>query len=205
MQCFACFITLAIFGIIVNAGRNLSPIDGYNVVDFTWTVQPEIPGSLAFNLTGTVQDAWEHISNTWPDYPRPKMDLAFHLKPEHNMTDGNLICDFPEWTAAKMSAIQDGIESLRQFPGRPGLQPGPGSCARVSCADSSAIWWCSDHQQLFRLDNFGFIADGANDIILNCIVDRTESQDPEVQVWTKGQIFLDDNWNVIIRGDEDDC
>lgn len=37
------------------------------------TVQPAISGSLPFNLTGTVQDSWEHIGSTWPDYPLPKM------------------------------------------------------------------------------------------------------------------------------------
>lgn len=37
------------------------------------TVHPEITGSLPFNLTGTVQDAWEHIGSTWPDHPLPKM------------------------------------------------------------------------------------------------------------------------------------
>ncbi|POS68850.1 hypothetical protein DHEL01_v212757 [Diaporthe helianthi] len=142
--------------------------------------------------------------NKWTKDPDINRDSVPQLEHDSNLTDGRLICDFPGSIAAKMLAIQDGIYSLHKYPGKSGLSPGPGSCARISCASKSSIWCCNDHDDVFELDSFSFIADGANNFNFNCIVDRTEDETPEVLIWTIGQIFFN-KWNVVIRGDEDDC
>ncbi|KAH8764807.1 hypothetical protein F5883DRAFT_715448 [Diaporthe sp. PMI_573] len=208
MQGFASVIITAMVALVVNAVDSRSAIDGYEIVEITWTVQPDISGALPFNVTGTVQDVWKHINTTWPGYPLPKMDWPPASwpppRPDHNLTDGYLKCVYPFRMDARRSAIKEGISYLRQVPGRPGMPPGPGSCGRVSCSDQSAIYWCNDHDDSFWVDSFGAIADGAHDINRNCVPGASQWAPPEILIWTKGQIFFD-KWNVVVRGDDDHC
>ncbi|ROV93350.1 hypothetical protein VSDG_06888 [Cytospora chrysosperma] len=68
------FVLAAIIGGLVATVVGLAaPIDGYSVVNITWALQPNISGIEPVNITGTVQDAWKHINQTWPDYPLPSL------------------------------------------------------------------------------------------------------------------------------------
>ncbi|KAL1879287.1 hypothetical protein Daus18300_001867 [Diaporthe australafricana] len=185
MKRLAFIIITIMSGLVANTLGLSAPIDGYEVVNITWTIQPDIPGAAPFNLTGTVEDVWTHIKTTWPGYPPLDMDLAGVEIPPiisreyKNKTDGNVKCKF--WTKTDEYRIGQGIDHLKKVPGKPG--------------------WCNDNDHDFELDSFSNIADAASDIDNWCEF----AIYPETTVWVSGQNFLPGGWNVIVRHDTDNC
>ncbi|KKY37491.1 hypothetical protein UCDDA912_g02546 [Diaporthe ampelina] len=53
--------------------------------------------------------------------------------------------------------------------------------------------------------NFRDIANAASDIDLTCIYPVAERLPPDYSLWTSGQIFFPDKWNVIVMEDSDHC
>ncbi|ROV94977.1 hypothetical protein VMCG_08367 [Cytospora schulzeri] len=222
-------ILIAIIGSHVATAVGLSaPIDGYSVVNITWALQPNISGIEPVNITGTVQDAWKHINQTWPGYTLPKFNGTGHgplptsRQPPANLSipattmtttitptgihqndpareTGTVKCWI--WPEANEYWIAEGIDYLNEVPGKPSNAPGPGECGRVSCSWSAAIWWCNDNDYQYTLDSFWEIAQGAQDIDSNC-----HYVDPwSLRIYTSGQNFFTENWNVIVKYDDDDC
>ncbi|KUI54747.1 hypothetical protein VP1G_02007 [Cytospora mali] len=219
------FILAAIISILVGTAVGLkAPIDGYDVVNITWNMQPNISGVEPFNITGTVQDAWRHINHTWPGYPLPKFNLtgngpppASHQPPANLSIPATTVTPTAVrqndaaretgtvkcwvWREAYEYFIAEGIAYLSDLPGKPSNGPGPGECGRVSCSWSSAIWWCNDNDHKYTLDSFWEIAQAASDIDSDC-----HYVDPwSLTIYTSGQNFFTENWNVIVRYDDDNC
>ncbi|PGH27625.1 hypothetical protein AJ80_00638 [Polytolypa hystricis UAMH7299] len=174
-----------------------APIPGYRVEDITWAVE-YAPGKNT-TLTGTVQQVYAQLLDMNPQYEAQfgtiehnatavedeDEDVTTRSKREHT------ICNpFPR---APCNRINEGISYLTRVNGRPTNGPGPGNCGRVSCSWSSAIWWCNDNRRTHTLSSFRDIANAAKVAVKDC-----RNLDKGCQV--SGQRFLDDNWNVIVRG-----
>ncbi|PSR82213.1 hypothetical protein BD289DRAFT_371632, partial [Coniella lustricola] len=95
---------------------------------------------------------------------------------------------------ANVHRLYQGIAYLNGIPGFPSNGPGPGTCGRVSCSYSSAIYWCNDNKETKVLDGFHDIGDGVLLIIDQCMAASDH-------VLADGQQFFQDGWNVIARYD----
>ena len=142
---------------------------------------------------------------------------------------GNWFCH-DRWWPAREEYIKEGIRYLRGISGKPSLGPGPASCGRVSCSHGAAIWWCNDVSWIIDDDlvvvctvqltclpllptqntspfvleqGYDRIADMADWLVSHC----TEETDPwwgNAQYWVSGQVFMQANYNVIVRDDWSD-
>ncbi|KAK7745560.1 hypothetical protein SLS53_003060 [Cytospora paraplurivora] len=222
MKNFFSILAAIMGGLMATASGIKAPIDGYAVVNITWNLQSNISGFEPINVTGTVQDAWKVINYTWPGYPLPVLNATGHgnvtgpgprptsttanakvptgvREDEASRETGTVNCY--TWPEANEGSIADGIDYLSLLPGKPSNGPGPSECGRVSCSWNAAIWWCNDNDHTYILDSFWEIAQGAQDIDSKC-----HYFDPYTwTVWTSGQNFFKENWNVIVRYDSDDC
>ncbi|OAQ65385.1 hypothetical protein VFPPC_06491 [Pochonia chlamydosporia 170] len=185
----------------LDIGSNLlsAPLPGYGVEDFQWELEV-FPGVVQ-NFTGTIEQVARQATQINPDWEEHMANITAstdvdvsHLERRKDFyrTDCN---PRYKWDEAQEFAINEGTRYLWNQQGRPRNGPGPGNCGRVSCSYRSAIWWCNDNREAFTVAFWGFIADGAGIIVRQCAKDG----------WVKGQIFHDDNWNVIVRGDKDNC
>lgn len=186
-----------------------SPIKGYTIVPTAWEFDG--PDGQVIQLNGTVQEVVAQLDELVPNSrAKPMASIAASpaassssesttsedspLKKRYD--EAKLLCWVDRWGNAYVSAIQDGINYLNGVSGRPWHNPGPGTCARVSCSYDSAIYWCNDNRSRKELNSFKNIAHGADRIKNKCYA----SYKPGTGM-TNGQIFYKDNWNVIVRGD----
>lgn len=193
----------------------------YTIQEITWALeaQPHVPYHL---FTGTVEQVFHHVSNNYPDYQWPGLDLEAAAGVSHARSDqsdpdpGNVQCF--RFAACALGNALSGITYLKGVPGQPVEGPGPGACGRVSCGYNCGIWWCNDvsrtpmheiytsalwtadlsslrPQNPFSLvlDGFNWIADYANQIQQDC--DYMGGSD----TMTSGQTFHPtEDWNVIL-------
>ncbi|KAJ4413358.1 hypothetical protein N0V85_003589 [Neurospora sp. IMI 360204] len=179
------------------ANRDASPIPGYGIEELTWEVETT-PGGPTVNITGTIENVYEELEKINPTFVS---DFGLH-DPDHNLSLAAPVeprgyyykswdCDAVTWWAG-LSNIQAGLVYLNGVPGKPSNGPGPGNCGRVSCSYSSAIYWCNDNTFTKTIDSFGYISGAAQSIINKC--------GPSMDYYVHGQVFMTDNWNVMIRG-----
>lgn len=112
-------------------------------------------------VTGTVQDVLNSIQQVDPASAAAIHQLiqttdtaasselnqtATGVAPPQEMdyVPAGRVCDVRGWADAGYDDITTGITYLNHVPGKPTAGPGHGQCARVSCSDNSAIWWCND-------------------------------------------------------------
>ncbi|KAM4064864.1 hypothetical protein HRG_004783 [Hirsutella rhossiliensis] len=185
------------------------PIEGYAAFTPEWEVEVS-PSGRMMRLNGTIEEIYRELLLINPKYeeefviaPEPKKEPPPSAKLSANSsslqgTDWNLgtsICG-GRWQAASVRRIKEGIEHLRRVRGRPGSEPGPSRCGRVSCSYNSAIWWCNDDGRPKKLSSFSDIANGAQLLVTRCV----EWMNPEPRD-IGGQAFHPSKWNVIVRRD----
>ncbi|KAK0672292.1 hypothetical protein QBC41DRAFT_353560 [Cercophora samala] len=122
-----------------------------NVTDVTWNlpIYPADKGSAAVSFTGTIEQA---VAKMEADYPGWKASLLaqsaapFGVKAEtpYHLDFNKANCTNPGHFTASTLAIKKGISYLSALDGIAKNGPGPRNCGRVSCSDSSGIWWCND-------------------------------------------------------------
>ncbi|KAM7211086.1 hypothetical protein V8F06_013527 [Rhypophila decipiens] len=174
-----------------------APIPGYNVVDLVWSIDAFGNGTIV-NITGPVEKVYDELN---------RINATSLLEARSNIDtmarsqdlSQEVHCKVP-WETASVVRIRQGINYLRGVPGKPANSPGPGSCGRVSCSFTSAIWWCNDNTFVKTLDSFGQIGDCAEQISSTCTANQ---HPPSNQI--SGQNFMDGNWNCIVRRDDDKC
>ncbi|EGO61634.1 hypothetical protein NEUTE1DRAFT_98715 [Neurospora tetrasperma FGSC 2508] len=167
------------------ANKDASAISRYGIEELTWELQTA-PGGPAVNVTGTIEQAYKHMKTINPgfisdfgfDQPVNVSSLSTPLE-SRGYTIDHITCDVFEW--AFLEEIQTGMFYLNKVPGKPTNGPGPGNCGRVSCSYGAAIYWCNDT------------------VVNNCPQSiGSWNMGPYAEL-TKGQIFMTDNWNVIVR------
>ncbi|KAG5995267.1 hypothetical protein E4U43_003068 [Claviceps pusilla] len=196
------FKSLALLSLL--AGRSLAldpPLPGYGVVDIEWNVQVK-RGEPATNITGTVEEVEAELTRRNPNWKHELDDLSTGGDGAHRLAKraeveqvycDSIVHDY-RWPLASTYALIGGIRYLKSVPGKPGANPGPGMCGRISCSWDSAIWWCNDNDHYFQLDSYKEIASAAQEVMDQChFLDTTAK--------TKGQAFVKGGWNVILRGD----
>jgi hypothetical protein len=126
------------------------------------------------------------------------------------------------WRECSAPAASNGVRYLRRVQGRPRNGPGPGNCGRVSCSYKSETWWCNDGSDYLinalgletynypsqsvsphRLGGFNNIDDGVAFILDEFV--RNLWTPPQYGEVVSGQAFHKNNWNVIVRYDNDHC
>ncbi|KAK3402519.1 hypothetical protein B0T20DRAFT_398457 [Sordaria brevicollis] len=187
------------------ANRDASPLDGYGIEELTWEVETT-PGGPSVNITGTVEHVVEELGKINPTFVS---DFGIENPDNSSAVDAPIEARayyLKEWYCdvfglAKLEAIQAGLVYLNGVPGKPTNGPGPGNCGRVSCSHSAAIYWCNDNTVSKTIDTFGYISGAAQTIINKCGI--TPQITPlGVFDYVKGQVFMTDNWNVIIKYDK---
>ncbi|KAI3395804.1 hypothetical protein diail_817, partial [Diaporthe ilicicola] len=151
------------------------PMDNYTIEDIKWTVQ--ISPDRNDTVTGTIQDVADHLAFFDPkafDILNKSIADSVEARPfgapgvAFDVVNGTgYLCNIYPSTA-NGTRVEDGIEYLRKVKGSPTNGPGPGACGRVSCSYNAAIWWCNDNDYALTLDNYGKIADGAQDLVDDC-------------------------------------
>lgn len=166
-------------------------------------------GKEPLHLTGTVEQVLDQLKTTHPEYEAEvEASVAAALaEGEQSVTSPNPATEvvkrwtydghfcFGRWQRTNRNRVWQGVMYLRGVGGRPWMNPGPGTCARVSCSYEAAIYWCNDANFVRTLDSFANIADAANEIINLCIQEQYGYQ------WSSGQYFYREQWNVIVRQD----
>ncbi|KAK1778640.1 hypothetical protein QBC45DRAFT_451462 [Copromyces sp. CBS 386.78] len=183
------------------ANRDASPIPGYGIEELIWEVETT-PGGPTVNIAGTVQDVYEQLEKVNPNFvsdfglddPDNSTSLAAPVESRAYYIEA-IHCDYFEYATA--SAIREGIKYLNGVPGKPSNGPGPGNCGRVSCSYNSAIYWCNDNTYTKTLDAFGSIS-----LAAQTLLDRCGSSGLWYAEVARGQIFMTDRWNVIVRKDK---
>ncbi|POR34340.1 Uncharacterized protein TPAR_05483 [Tolypocladium paradoxum] len=174
-----------------------APLHGYGVDILTWEVKV-FPREPPMNFSGTIQEVQAQINKVNPKWNATYFNGASEKRRENRPVFYQTICGPGPygWNEADASSIKYGINYLGGLIfSKPINGPGTGNCGRVSCSYNSAIWWCNDNTVPYQLDSFSAIADGALNILKSCTDDFA----------TVGQIFAIGNWNVIVRGDNDNC
>jgi len=187
-----------------------SVIPGYKVVPLEWSLDVG-DGKDPLHLTGTVEQVLDQLKVSHPEF-EAKVEAAVAAAPPLSTVatetsenpaaavvkrweyEGHFC--FGRWQRTNRNRIWEGVMYLRRVGGRPWMNPGPGTCARVSCSYDSAIYWCNDANFVRTLDSFANIADAANEIINLCIQEEFNYQ------WSSGQYFYREKWNVIVRQDK---
>ncbi|PNY26819.1 Uncharacterized protein TCAP_03253 [Tolypocladium capitatum] len=178
-----------------------APLPGYGVDVLQWELEV-FPGNPPMNFSGTIQQAAGQINEINPEwyatYIQSASEEGSRSVDKRGSFDKTFCGSGPHnWQAAFTPHVEEGIKHLDGAKGRPVNGPGPGNCGRVSCSYNSAIWWCNDKNRPQKLGSFGDIADGARDLLDFCSA--------EEGVWVLGQVFMQWDWNVIVRWDEDSC
>ncbi|KAL3462964.1 hypothetical protein BJX64DRAFT_136213 [Aspergillus heterothallicus] len=101
------------------------------------------------------------------------------------------------WKEVNWDTALRNANKLALVEGHPKQGPGPGNCGRVSCRESTAIWWCNDEPYDRMLLGFDRIVEGAYEVINPC--GHTPFGDSKK---TSGQAFATGGWNVIVRKDK---
>ncbi|KAK4142700.1 uncharacterized protein C8A04DRAFT_29656 [Dichotomopilus funicola] len=154
-----------------------------------WEIDAENGEVIAVN--GTIENVIHHLQQRG----LPSSDTLQKRIPPLDMTGTHYFCG-GRWDRAELSPLYRGLTYLNTVKGRVHVPRGPSSCGRVSCDDSSAIYICNDNRYPLTLDTFDRIVEAASYIISKCTIVK-----PLVQV--SGQLFFPDNWNVIVRWDND--
>ncbi|KAJ0358605.1 hypothetical protein COL154_008998 [Colletotrichum chrysophilum] len=174
-----------------------APIPGYGVFLPRW----EITGPDGKNLVlrGTVEEVAGQLRSMNPDWDHKA--AARNLQDRAVFDDkSNTLCH--NFREGNRSAATLDIDYLRSVPGKPLNGAGPANCGRVSCRNSTGIWWCNDVNSPKELTSFADIADGASRVLSVC-TDKLDANQGEAMT-VSGQAFHPENWNVVIRGG-DDC
>ena len=111
----------------------------------SWDVEVS-PGGKKVVLNGTVEEVRSELLKLNPRWDEQYLGEENSTIPLHERSafeGAHLTCNYP-WPPAWLWNIQQGINYLRHMQGHPRLPPGIGKCARVSCDQGSAIWWCND-------------------------------------------------------------
>ncbi|KAF8850124.1 hypothetical protein BDZ45DRAFT_680021 [Acephala macrosclerotiorum] len=180
-------------------------LEGYNIVDIQWEVLTTAGGPTVL-VNGTIQEVYQQLSAINPDFetefpPTDKKSLARRAVAaekrdnEKRYTVESYFCG-GRWAYCDFDSIISGVNYLDGVSGSPTNGPGPGNCGRVSCSYDAAIYWCNDHTTSYTLNSFADIATGADNIAVNCYIDIGDGV-----LWTSGQQFYTDSWNVIVRQD----
>ncbi|PHH79507.1 hypothetical protein CDD80_4618 [Ophiocordyceps camponoti-rufipedis] len=190
-----------------------SPIIGVNTFIPQWLIEV-FPGQPYQLLNGTIQEVerkamelnprWHeyYIANSTRQHEQQKMTRRYFSScTKFPVKSLNCKNNPQNWRPANVGYIFDGIHWLMGREGIPQSQPGPGTCGRVSCSYSSAIWWCNDDSGPKSLNSFTEIARGANCILDSC----PHIPGGQHRFYTWGQVFHPDNWNVIVREDKHNC
>ena len=140
--------------------RDDGGIEGYSIEPFVWDV-PVFPGGENATIAGTVEEVHAELIRRNPqwdtDFPLAEMAddkvAARGLEARTDFRGARTVCGPGSfgWSKASTYEIRNGIRYLNGVSGRPSQGPGPGSCGRVSCSWSSAIWWCNDVRALLPL------------------------------------------------------
>lgn len=152
-----------------------APIEGYPVLDTTWTVQAFKDGP-ELNITGSAEEVLAELTRINPDY---FIDFADQLATNKGLSGvGNKdhtmdkrfgpVCGFSNgWETCSYVRVNEGVDYLRGVTAQPPSMNGKG-CSRVSCSWSAAIWWCHDTDSYLELPSWNTIADCATVIKENC-------------------------------------
>ncbi|CCC04870.1 hypothetical protein SMACR_04238 [Sordaria macrospora] len=182
------------------------PIPGYRIEDITWQVKAR-PDGPTMNVTGTIQQVFDALDKANPNFRHDfgianKSVLPATAESSSSYEVEKVVCTGFDY--ARKDATQDGIKHLNSVPGAPANGPGPGNCGRVSCSYDSAIYWCNDNPEVKSLDSYSSIGWAAQFTL--------DSKDKACKdIWgetpvddgVKGQVFVEGNWNVVVR--KDDC
>ncbi|KAE8362694.1 hypothetical protein BDV27DRAFT_166013 [Aspergillus caelatus] len=198
----------------MTAGLVAAPLDGYNIMIPEWEVEISL-GRSTVRLNGTIQEVHEallKLNPSWNEHymkemPQESSEVtqpadSFTLEKRADFSNDKYLCR-GRWAECSASAASNGVHYLRFVQGWPTNGPGPGNCGRVSCSYKSAIRWCNDNASAKRLGGFNDIADGAQYILDKCTRNRWSGW--QYGEFASGQAFHKDNWNVIVRYDDNSC
>ncbi|KAK4194375.1 hypothetical protein QBC40DRAFT_319890 [Triangularia verruculosa] len=195
-----------------DGGVDTAGIAGYGTATISWDLPIDLNNLSGDTLTvtGSVQEAVAAMEAAYPGWnatfqsklPAPSPDDdddGSSLQSRNGLlfktpTVDHRDCDI-NYVKADIRRINDGIRYLRGLSGTAKNGPGWGNCGRVSCSWTAAIWWCNDNAEEKEVQ-WGDIADGAEYLTNKC-------QQPRRKV--RGQVFYTDNWNVIVRMDQNNC
>ncbi|KAG6009925.1 hypothetical protein E4U21_000696 [Claviceps maximensis] len=187
-----------------------APIPGYGVAKLPWNIHL-LPGDTPINLTGTIEQVYAQIKDLNPrwaqDLERKRSlaaaaaagnDQEAHLLARAEPLKVYCSSRAEKWGYAETEHVNRGIAYLSEIDGKPFNGPGPGMCARVSCAYRTSIWWCNDNDHDFELDSYKDVAYGTQAIVDKCARGYQRSI-------VKGQAFMPGDWNVVVRREMANC
>ncbi|KAK4143021.1 uncharacterized protein C8A04DRAFT_29246 [Dichotomopilus funicola] len=190
---------------ITMAVESPDPPEKYTILPAQFEIEVS-PGRTEV-LNGTIQEAFAQAVALNPDFklPVPTDKVAGAAEgvnglvgevaggvtgPADRKRATRVICgNFP--SADRGRAIE-AIQYLMTLTTAPRMGSGPGVCARVSCTNNAAVYWCNDNHGVKLLDRWEMIAQSAGFIVNTCA---------SVATTVGGQNFESGNWNSIVRGD----
>ncbi|OLN94123.1 hypothetical protein CCHL11_07145 [Colletotrichum chlorophyti] len=182
-----------------------APIPGYGIVTPRWEIPAPDGSGRILSLRGTVEQVAARLRDIDPNYDVDEevgklRALRLEKRAVFDDDGPSTLCN--NFREGNRTAIHVGIDYLRTVPGKPKNGAGPANCGRVSCRDSTGIWWCNDAGNSKELESFGDIADGAQRVLEKCPDKLDANQGAGMTV--SGQAFHKDKWNVVVRGG-DNC
>ncbi|KAJ0122472.1 hypothetical protein J7T55_002985 [Diaporthe amygdali] len=117
MENFILIITAVMGGLVANAVGLSAPIGGYEIVNITWNIRPNISGATLSTSLERSRTSRTRSTARGLVYPLPTWSVKRYF-----------------WPITEVGRVNKGIAYLREVPDKPGLPPGPRQCGRVSCA-----------------------------------------------------------------------
>ncbi|KAJ3495829.1 hypothetical protein NLG97_g3107 [Lecanicillium saksenae] len=173
-------VTALILGAASTKLDNVPP--GYGLIELEWEVEVS-PGRVEL-FNGTVQEVHRQALAVNPDFQLlPSVQSRGELNRRSKV-------DCWRFAVTNRQQAEWNIDYLRRLSGKPTNGPGPGNCARVSCAWNAGIYWCNDNNYSKTIDGWSWIANSAQNIINVCHGNH--------DVNISGQNFEEGNWNTYI-------
>ncbi|OTA99381.1 hypothetical protein M426DRAFT_27576 [Hypoxylon sp. CI-4A] len=178
--------SIALFAASVGATLT-PPLEGYTVVPMTWRGVNETDGSQV-SISGTIEEMQDQVKamGSSINWTRPSTHLSTKAR-----NKGNLECWVGGGGATDYWDIRTGIIYLESITDHLcSASAGPGVCTRISCSWQAAIWLCNDTPSELQ-HSCPDLASYATDIAEGC-------QEQETKLYTQGQEFDSDSWNVVV-------
>ncbi|KAL4783087.1 hypothetical protein BJX76DRAFT_269336 [Aspergillus varians] len=172
--------------------------------NLSWEIEPS-PGAPPITLNGTVETVYAKLKEINPNYDEDWKDVKKREAEQgSSILDKRIAhdveCFFRPHYGVHDKTVLKNIEKLRDVTGTVELPGGPNRCARVSCVDKGAIFWCNDDSK--KLPSYNNLADGVMIILDHC---KGRIDPNSGKKFAAGQLNHNDKWRVGLITDDWEC
>ncbi|KAI1803637.1 hypothetical protein F4811DRAFT_553715 [Daldinia bambusicola] len=172
---------------------------GYTVVPFSMDLVLE-PGGEPMTFNGTVTEILAQVQSINPNFTwENSVSATTSVEEIHKWkrSKSKILCNIPGYSVGLRWIVLKGYDYLKNLHQACKVDAGPRKCSMIYCEAGTSIWMCNDNTTPISRD-CDYIATYALDIVA---AEKCQSPGPTgAGVWTNGQEFDTDNFNVIAAG-----